>query len=122
MDCVFAPICCECAGADCESCFTLYMDCVDAYVACFLPAEPPRYPDARLIWGAPGGVAGTGPTLMIDGLGMVRHWREGSYDIRWEAAEPDLIEELGRVYAWLDGRLCRSLDRRALPSGYCWLE
>ena len=68
---------------------------MDAFAGCPIPPERPRYPDARLMWTAPGGFAGAGRAMMIDGLGFVRHWAFASYDVTWDADDADAAEDLG---------------------------
>ena len=113
--CDYLPICGACAGADCENLFATYGECIEAFAGCPTPPERPQYPDARLIWMAPGGVAGTGRTLMIDGFGNVRHWDSASYDITWDADDPDVTEGLGMEAAEELFAMFEEIDFSVLP-------
>jgi hypothetical protein len=103
--CAYAPICCRCAGADCDSRFVTLNECYEAYRDCpRAPEEPPRYPEARLLWKAPGGFAGIGPMLLLDGQGLARIWLQvrGIYGIdseEWFADDYDAAEYLGAAAA-----------------------
>jgi hypothetical protein len=175
--CVFAPICCRCAGADCDALFETLDGCREAHGACPPSVQASLYPESRLLWKVEAGYAGTGPALRVDGSGLVRSWEEaGGIDwgsTGWDSEEdlgvdaanelfalldevsfaalphepttwfecysslqlslcdecepvslgyqsaPDLLPEMGRVYAWLEERLCRSVDPSSLPGSYC---
>jgi hypothetical protein len=99
--CEFKPICCMCAGADCDHLFATLEACNAAYRDCpRAPGRPPLYPEARLLWQAPGGVAGTGPMLLVDGAGLARSWvnDRGNYntdDPGWSRTDYDAAEQLG---------------------------
>jgi hypothetical protein len=103
--CAFLPICCMCAGADCDSRFVTLTACLDAYRDCpRVPEEPPRYPWARLLWQAPGGFAGTGPVLLLDGMGSARIWTQdrGLYSVdseEWSRTDYDAAESIGAAAA-----------------------
>jgi hypothetical protein len=99
--CAFSPICCACAGRDCDSRFINLQWCLDAYRTCPMVPEVLNYPGARLAWQAPGGFTGMGPMLLIDGSGLARFWEanRGLYDLadpgEWDRADWDYMEELG---------------------------
>jgi len=119
--CEFLPICCMCAGADCDHRFMTIGDCESAYREC--PTEPtpaPLYPEARLLWQAPGGFAGTGPMLLVDGLGFARAWSQdrGIYSIdstEWGRTDYEAAENLGTRAANELFELLTTIDYSDLP-------
>jgi len=131
LDCRFAPICCQCVGVDCDRRFRTYGECLDAFFDCPRPLLEVQYPDARLIWMAPGGVAGWGPALHINGMGSLLSWNEAVGGPDWERPDPDYTEELGIAQANELFDLLAQVDFTALPHepqfyGECypvfWLE
>jgi len=115
--CVFANICC-CTGADCGATFATLMECHGDYSHCPIPPrEPPRHPDALLLWSAPGGFAGTGPALRITGGGSAAFVGEAPYDLAWESATPDHAEELGIDAADELFDMLEAVDWSGLPHG-----
>jgi hypothetical protein len=102
--CTFAPICCVCAGPDCDSLYATYESCLAAHASCPVATIPPRRRDARLAWVAPGGAVGTGPRLFIDGAGLARFWEwgTGTPDLDgtpWERTDWNYAVELGPASA-----------------------
>jgi len=118
--CEFQPICCVCAGPDCAGKFRTIGECEDAYRGCPMLPQATRYPEARLLWQAPGGFAGTGPMLLMDGLGLARVWREdrgiSSIDNPdWLRMDYDGVEDLRAAAANELFDLLFSIDYSALP-------
>ncbi|MFH2008904.1 MAG: hypothetical protein ABI333_20110 [bacterium] len=113
--CVFEPICCACAGADCGARFETYDLCGETHTHCMQTVEVPRHPEARLIWQAPGGFAGHGPALMVDGYGRLRLWVFAQYGLEWEVENHDFEEQLGPEAANELFDLLNEVDGSALP-------
>jgi hypothetical protein len=119
--CTYQPICCRCAGPDCANLFVTLDECLAAYRDCPMAAgEGPDYPGARLLWQAPGGFAGMGPALMVDGEGLVRSWNfvaglPGLDDPTWSRTDYDYSENLG-IEATNDFfALLEAVDHSVLP-------
>ncbi len=119
--CAYQPLCCRCAGPDCGNLFPTLEDCVDAYDACPMAAgEGADFPDARLVWQSPGGFAGMGPVLAIDGQGGVRYWEfdaglPGLDDPTWSRTDYDYGEYLGEEAANDFFARMRDVNYAALP-------
>jgi len=118
--CVFAPICCACVGADCDQLFTTHADCLAAYESCPVAWLAPRHGEARLSWQAPGGYAGTGPRLLVDGQGLARLWEWGTGVVEldgtaWERTDWNYAEDLGVEAANLFFDLLAAMELDGLP-------
>jgi hypothetical protein len=118
--CTYQPICCRCAGADCGNTFATLDECLAAYATCPMASgEGPAFPGARLVWQAPGGFAGTGPVLAVDGDGFLRTWGSsgeiGLEDPSWSAADYDHSESIGYEGANALFRLLTAVDYSGLP-------
>jgi hypothetical protein len=74
-----------------------------------------EYPDARLIWMAPGGVAGWGPALALDGYGNLRTWTAAAGSPDWDRQDPDYTEDMGIEAANELFGLLDSIDFTGLP-------
>ncbi|MFH1435803.1 MAG: hypothetical protein ABIJ56_08825 [Pseudomonadota bacterium] len=98
--CEFLPICCSCIGADCGNRFSTFTACMEAYRSCPATTVLAEYPEARLLWAAPGGFVGAGPMILMDGSGLARVWEfdQGLYTVdseHWGRTDWDFSEELG---------------------------
>lgn len=93
--CAYEPVCCACAGRDCNRRFRTHGECHHAYGHCPQAFIEVEYPSARLIWMMPGGVAGWGPALALDGFGDLRSWNQAAGSPDWEREDPDYVEGMG---------------------------
>ncbi len=113
--CVFSAICCECAGADCGRRFASLETCLEAYSFCPQVPPEPEYPEARFLTHSMLGFVGSGPALIIDGLGHGRSWENTFVTPDWDSTDHDSEQELGTQDAnELFGRL-EAIDHSALP-------
>jgi len=113
QECRFAPICCACAGADCNSRFRTYDDCDQVYGGCPHALYEVEYPDARLIFWMPGGAAGHGPMVDVDGYGDLQTWLY-VHDLG-APGPPDYSESLGLPEANRLFELLAAVDFTDLP-------
>jgi len=100
--------------------FESYDDCLSAYDTCTGVQPPTRYAEGRMLWQAPGGAAGMGPMVLIDGFGLVRYWHfdDGIYSVgseEWERTDWDGSEDLGVEAANELFDLVLSIDTGELP-------
>jgi hypothetical protein len=112
-ECRFAPICCACAGVDCDLRFRTWADCEQAYGGCPHAMFEVAYPDARLIFWMPGGVAGHGPLIDVDGYGDLRTWLY-VHDLG-DPGPPDYAEPISQREANHLFELLAAVDFAALP-------
>lgn len=112
-ECSFAPICCACAGADCQRRFRTYTECEQVYRGCPHALYEVEYPDARLIFWMPGGFAGHGPMLDVDGYGELQTWQYVSD--RSNPGPPDYTESIGQREANRLFGLLALVDFSVLP-------
>ena len=113
--CAFEPICCACAGPDCGARYRTFGDCQAARDQCPRDLMEVEYPDAKLIWQAPGGVVGYGPALMIDGYGELRSWDLAFDSADWDLEDPDYEESFGLEAANELFGLLAEVDFSSLP-------
>lgn len=103
--CSFEPICCECLGADCPNRYRTFDECEAARDFCEHALLEVEYPDARLIFHMPGGAAGHGPMIDVNGFGELQTWQY-VHDL-WNPGPPDHAESIGFEQA---GALFRRLE------------
>jgi len=114
--CTYDSICCECLGPDCGAKFATFDECLEAYAECPLRSSvPSEFRDARLIWTAPGGFAGLGPALVIEGNGLAQHWSSSPGDPDPASTSPDYEKNLGTEETDELFRMLEAINYSALP-------
>lgn len=122
-ECYFAPTCCGCAGADCGQRFRTFDECELVYGGCPHALFEVAYPDARLIFWMPGGAAGHGPLVDVNGYGEVQTWLYVS--TLSDPGPPDYTEqvslrEANALFAMLDAVDFSDLPHPPLNSFECY--
>ncbi len=123
--CAFEPVCCACAGADCDRRYARLADCEAARADCPHALLEVEYPAAKLRFHMTAGAAGHGPLLEMDGFGEMRTWLYASTPAPEEP--PDYIESFGLAQAnQLFGTLMdidlRDLPHDTGPEGECYSQ
>ena len=112
-ECRFAPTCCGCVGADCGQRFRTFDACEQVYGGCPHALYEVAYPDARLIFWMPGGFAGHGPLVDLNGYGELQTWltvRDLS-----DPGPPDYTEQVSQREANTLFSMLDAVDFTGLP-------
>ena len=113
--CVFAPVCCACAGDDCDDRFATRTTCLRDFSHCD-PEDPEAdYPDGYVLIWKLNGRSGTGPALLIEGDGLARYWDSVMFEPDPEMVAWDYEEDLGPMAGDALFAALESLDYESVP-------